>query len=563
MKCTVLVTLPSSCGIVHTWLTTPRWIVQFSGSMSGLPTLQHFLWWRVGCNPLHRIFARKWWVRMCRGNWNGVLTSWFCFRLWKSGESWHPSGVAVIAWWQVGSWWNLHSFSLSALELRMLAEWASQPWTMIRSPDMLRWERKRSFFVSVLFEVRLHNPHEKGTSSIVKYTKSSERMNGRSTFAKQWLCWRVVMEKACCGLSCPKEDPPCQLGLLLLASLDTYCRRWLCVFFPASRLDALYSDFSQGYDAYEQRKRGDGCESEEQVRNQDEAWCDMMQPCEFAGHHTKDVNCPAGASKPIFLAQCVRLSTHAWLDCHASSILPSLIGFPTRVGFRKFRSWQCWHDAVESKLVFFLLLAVKLLLNACCLMRNRSAIPNLCSSSVAWAGIRMEPWALLRPLLWNHSKEKRTWRLRHKEVLKWSKQVEVDVLSHWISFVLTEVTTGSGATSQAWQQQNPNQLDLRPESPARHSFGCLHGYSVERGSTWQVRLDGFYWDMSIAFHSHVVTCLARKPGCLPSRPVLGSQWVGIHSLHSSHWSQRRCSPATRRSIAQVFDASAWSLSHCI
>lgn len=79
------------------------------------------------------------------------------------------------------------------------------------------------------------------------------------------------MEKACCGLSCPKEDPPCQLGLLLLASLDTYCRRWLCVFFPASRLDALYSDFSQGYDAYEQRKRGDGCESEEQVRNQDEA----------------------------------------------------------------------------------------------------------------------------------------------------------------------------------------------------------------------------------------------------------------------------------------------------
>jgi len=38
-----------------------------------------------------------------------------------------------------------------------------------------------------------------------------------------------------------------------------------------SLLDALYSDFSQGYDAYEQRKRGDGCESEEQVRNQDEA----------------------------------------------------------------------------------------------------------------------------------------------------------------------------------------------------------------------------------------------------------------------------------------------------
>ena len=67
---------------------------------------------------------------------------------------------------------------------------------------------------------------------LVKYIKSSERMNGRSTFAKQWLCWRVVMEKACCGLSCPKEDPPCQLGLLLLASLDTYCRRWLRFFFP-------------------------------------------------------------------------------------------------------------------------------------------------------------------------------------------------------------------------------------------------------------------------------------------------------------------------------------------
>ncbi len=45
----------------------------------------------------------------------------------------------------------------------------------------------------------------------------------------------------------------------------------LCSFFPASRLDALYLDFSQGYDAYEQRKRGDGCESEDPVRNQDEA----------------------------------------------------------------------------------------------------------------------------------------------------------------------------------------------------------------------------------------------------------------------------------------------------
>ena len=92
------------------------------------------------------------------------------------------------------------------------------------------------------------------------------------------------MEKACCGLSCRNQHPPCQLGLLLLTSLDTRTHTvtrilsyiillWmaLCSFFPASRLDALYLDFSQGYDAYEQRKRGDGCESEDPVRNQDEA----------------------------------------------------------------------------------------------------------------------------------------------------------------------------------------------------------------------------------------------------------------------------------------------------
>ena len=163
---------------------------------------------------------------------------------------------------------------------------------------------------------------------LVKYIKSSERMNGRSTFAKQWLCWRVVMEKACCGLSCPKEDPPCQLGLLLLASLDTYCRRWLSAFFPRFQAGCPVLGFQSGL----------WCLRATQTRwwvwewrtSEEPGWS-VMQPCEFAGHHTKDVNCPAGASKPIFLAQCVRLSTHAWLDCHAR---PGLIGFPTRVGFR-------------------------------------------------------------------------------------------------------------------------------------------------------------------------------------------------------------------------------------
>ena len=327
MKCTVLVTLPSRCGIVHTWLTTPRWIVQFSGSMSGLPTLQHFLWWRVGCNPLHRIFARKWWVRMCRGNWNGVLTSWFCLRLWKSRKSWHPSGLVVIAWWQVGSWWNLHSLSPSALELRMLAEWASQPWTMIRSPD-------------------ISDEKGKGLFSWVSFLKQGCTIRTRTACQVHQVQWKnewqehlreaMTLLKSGYGESLLWPELP-QRGSTMSARTFTFGISWhilssmASLFFPASRLDALYSDFSQGYDAYEQRKRGDGCESEEQVRNQDEAWCDMMQPCEFAGHHTKDVNCPAGASKPIFLAQCVRLSTHAWLDCHAR---PGLIGFPTRVGFR-------------------------------------------------------------------------------------------------------------------------------------------------------------------------------------------------------------------------------------